>query len=356
MRIAKVTQPVALAQPRGESGRLFIVQSNGLVRLIIGGRLQARPFLDVRSRISCCGEQGLLGLAFDPQYRRNGLLYVSYTDRSGNSRIIEYRRSASDANRADPRSARTVLGQAQPEGNHNGGNIVFGPDGLLYFGLGDGGGQGDQHGALGNAQNLGTLLGKIIRINPHRSGSRQYTVPADNPFVGRLGARPEIWSYGLRNPWRFSFDRGGGGLVIGDVGQNSIEEVDWAPAPGYGRGANYGWRPFEGTSVHAPGESAPGAIPPVAQYPHGAGGECSVTGGYVVRDPRLAGLAGRYLFGDFCSGRIWSAELRAGSLAATVSSPLPFTIGGLSSFGEDQAGRIYAMSYISGSVYRLDPN
>ena len=240
------------------------------------------------------GEQGLLSMAWDPQDRNR--YWVYFTDTDGDQRIVE-----------QP-SGRLVLKMEDDEGNHNGGLMLFGPDGLLYVGTGDGGGGGDEHGPRGNAQNLGSLLGKILRINPRQSGDRPYTVPSSNPFAGRNGARPEIYSYGLRNPWRFSFDRRTGDLSIGDVGQNEFEEISFVRR-GRGRGANFGWRPFEGRSKYKQGESAPGHVPPV--YVHDRSQSwCSVTGGVVVRDPGLPGLAGRYVFGDFCEGRIWTARLR----------------------------------------------
>ena len=342
-----------VAQPKGDTSRLFVVEHAGRIILLKNGKPLSTPFLDISKLVSCCGEQGLLGLAFAPDYSASGRFYVDYTDVHGDTRVAEYRRSPSNANVADAATARIVLAQPQPQPNHNGGNISFGPDQLLYIGLGDGGAGNDPHGPIGNGQNLDTLLGKILRINPLKSGSDPYTVPASNPFVGQAGARPEIWAWGLRNPWRFSFDRKTGGLAIGDVGQNQIEEIDWSPAPQSGRGVNYGWRPFEGTRVNFPGETAVGAVPPVIQYSHGANG-CSVTGGYVIRDQRLASLAGRYLYGDFCSGKLWTANLRAGRLAATVRGTLPFKVPLLASFGEGSDGRIYIVS-LGGRVSRLDP-
>jgi hypothetical protein len=238
---------------------------------------------------------------------------------------------------------------ADPDPNHNGGLLEFGPDGLLYIGTGDGGGAGDQHGARGNGQSLGSLLGKLLRIDPRAAGGRAYRIPASNPFVGRAGARPEIYSYGLRNPWRFSFDRRTGDLAIGDVGQDAVEEIDFVPK-GRGRGANFGWRPFEGNRRFVSGESAPGHVGPVIVQTHGDGW-CSITGGYVVRDPGLHALAGRYVYGDFCLGRIYAARLRAGG--ATGDGPLALPrVSALSSFGEDARGRVYVTS-LDGPVYRL---
>jgi glucose/arabinose dehydrogenase len=349
--IGSFSQPLGAVQAPGDNSRLYVVEQGGKIQLLVNGHKQAQPFLNISSKVSCCGEQGLLSAAFAPDYKTSGKFYVDYTDVNGDTRVVEYRRSG-NPNLADPNSARVVLAQAQPQTNHNGGQLAFGPEGYLYISFGDGGGQGDQHGAHGNAQNLGVLLGKILRVNPAKSGSAAYTVPHDNPFYGRAGARGEIWSYGLRNPWRFSFDKTKGGMIIGDVGQNTIEEVDWAAPPSRGRGNNYGWRVWEGTNRYNSSETAAGAVAPTAQYTHTAG-RCSITGGYVVRDPRLTALYGNYLFADFCSGQIWQAALRTGKLASHVSL-LPMHVNNPSSFGQDNSGHIY-ISSLGGRVYRLDP-
>jgi glucose/arabinose dehydrogenase len=262
--------------------------------------------------------------------------------------VVEYKRASAD--RADPGSAREVLFQSQPEPNHNGGLLLFGPDDLLYIGFGDGGGAGDRHGAHGNAQNLGTWLGKILRIDPRKDGDRPYRVPASNPFVKRAGAKPEIYAYGLRNPWRFAFDRKNGDLSIGDVGQDAVEEID-SVRRGQGKGANFGWRVFEGKHRYTPGESAPGAIGPVIQRFHKAG-NCSITGGVVVRDRQLADLYGRYVFGDLCRGVIESAKLRGRQASDVRQTNLH--VANLSSFGQDGRGRVYVIS-LDGPVYRLAP-
>jgi glucose/arabinose dehydrogenase len=311
-----------------------------------GGRRLAQPFLDTRAKVTAGGEQGLLSMAFAPDYAQSGRFYVYYTERSGQEAIWEYRRATED--RADAGSARLVLRMADPEPNHNGGLMLFGADGLMYVGTGDGGGGDDQHGARGNAQSLGSLLGKILRIDPRQSGARPYTVPSSNPFVGRSGARPEIYAYGLRNPWRFSFDRVTGDLSIADVGQDAVEEVDFV-RKGRGRGANFGWRPWEGRSRNFD-EPAPGAIFPVITHTHDEG-FCSITGGYVVRDRGVPVLYGRYVYGDFCEGHIRAATLRAGRRVSSKALPLA-RVQGLSSFGEDAAGRVYATS-LNGPVYRL---
>jgi len=288
----------------------------------------------------------LLSIAFPPDYAASGLFYIFYTDTDGDEAVVEYKRTTEDV--ADPGSARQLMKVADPEPNHNGGLLLFGPDNHLYIGIGDGGGAGDRHGSRGNAQNLGTLLGKILRIDPKAAGGRPYTIPSDNPFVSRSGAKGEIYSYGLRNPWRFSFDRSTGDLTIGDVGQNEIEEIDFVRR-GKGRGANFGWRPFEGNDRFAPGESAPGAIKPVITEKH-SDGNCSITGGVIIRDPALKSWRGRYVFGDFCRGVIQTAVLSGGRAKRLTDRKLK--VPQLSSFGEDAGGRVYATS-LDGPVYRF---
>ncbi len=347
-RVGSFDSPVFVTQPRGERRRLFVVEQGGTIRVVRDGRALERPFLDVSDRVVSGGEQGLLSMAFAPDYAESGRFYVYYTDRDGDTRVVEYRRGSSP-DRADPGSARQVLFQSQPESNHNGGLLLFGPDGLLYVGLGDGGGGGDQHGRVGNAQNLGTLLGKILRIDPRPAGGDPYRVPGDNPFVGRAGAKPAIWSWGLRNPWRFSFDRATGALAIGDVGQDAFEEVSFVRR-GDGRGANFGWRAWEGNSRYDADLTVASHVRPALTYGRARG--CSVTGGYVIRDPRLPALGGRYVYGDFCEGRLRTARLRPGG--ASAQSSLGLRVGSLSSFGEDDRGRVYVVS-LAGPVYRLDP-
>jgi glucose/arabinose dehydrogenase len=308
------------------------------------GRPVAHPFLDLSNEVSCCGEQGLLSMAFAPDYARSGRFYVDFTDRAGDTRVVEYTRS-SDPLVADEGSRRVVLRVDQPFPNHNGGLVLFGPDRLLYVGLGDGGGQGDPN---RNGQNLSTLLGKILRIDPNTSAGKPYTVPPSNPFVGGSGARPEIYSYGLRNPWRFSFDSRTEDLSIGDVGQLDWEEVDLVPR-GDGRGANFGWSAYEGFARYNDDQRAPKAVPPVFVYSHDSG--CSITGGYVVRDKSLPTLYGRYLYGDYCAGDLHSFTARPDH-KATDDRPLGVQVPSLSSFGVDDAGHIYATS-LEGPVYRL---
>jgi glucose/arabinose dehydrogenase len=342
-RVGSFSEPVYVTAPPGDRRRVFVVERGGRIRVLVGGRLRAQPFLDISGQVSSGGERGLLSMAFAPDYATSGLFYVDYTDRNGDSRIVEYRRSS--AERADPGSARQLIFQRQPEPNHNGGLVLFGPDRMLYIGFGDGGGGGDQHGARGNAQDLGTLLGKILRIDPRPSGGQPYSIPASNPFATRAGARGEIWAYGLRNPWRFSFHPRTQALLVGDVGENAVEEIDVVR----GGGANLGWRVYEGRSRFAPGESAPGALPPALQRFH-RDGNCSITGGVVVRDPTLPALRGRYLFGDYCKGIIQSGRVSGGSLRGVHRTGL--RVDALASFGEDGRGRAYAIS-LSGGVFRL---
>jgi glucose/arabinose dehydrogenase len=347
-KVADFDAPVYLTSPPGDRARQFVVEQGGRVMVVRDGRKLDTPFLDISGQVTAGGEQGLLSIAFPPDYADSGLFYVYFTDEAGDQRIVEYRRR--NADRADPGSARLVLRMGDSESNHNGGQLLFGPDDLMYVGTGDGGGGGDQHGSRGNGQSLGSLLGKILRIDPRAGGGRPYQVPRENPFVGRSGARGEIYAYGLRNPWRYSFDRRTGDLTIGDVGQNAYEEISFVRR-GAGRGANFGWRPFEGRSRYAAGESAPGHVRPVIVRSH-ADGNCSITGGVVVRDRALAGLRGRYVFGDFCKGRVESARLSRGRARGVRRTSL--RVDSLSSFGEDAQGRVYAMS-LDGPVYRIVP-
>jgi glucose/arabinose dehydrogenase len=345
-KIGSFDSPVFVTSPPEDAGRLFVVEQGGKVRVIKNGKTLGTPFLDVSDKIVTGSEQGLLSIAFAPDYASSGLFYIFYTDKDANETVVEYKRQSDDV--ADPGSARTLFTVQDPESNHNGGLLLFGPDKHLYIGIGDGGGGGDQHGAHGNGQSLDTLLGKILRIDPKASGGKPYTVPADNPFVNRAGAKPEIYSYGLRNPWRFSFDRSTGDLSIGDVGQDKVEEIDFV-RKGKGRGANFGWRVFEGNSRYTPGESAPGAIKPVITEQHSAG-NCSITGGVVIRDPKLPAWRGRYVFGDYCRGVIQTAVLSSGKASSLTDRKLK--VSQLSSFGEDSRGRVYATS-LDGPVYRF---
>lgn len=345
--VGNFNMPLYVTAPPKDLRRVMVVQQGGRISVVRDGKSLGRPFLDISSRVTAGGEQGLLGLAFAPNYAKSGLFYVYFTRRDGKQEVAEFKRATSD--RANAGSIRSVLVMDDPEGNHNGGQLNFGPDGLLYIGTGDGGGGGDQHGTIGNAQNLGSLLGKILRIDPRRSGSKAYSVPASNPFVGRAGARREIYSYGLRNPWRFSFDRVAGDLIIGDVGESAVEEIDFTTIA-QARGGNFGWRVREGDRQFSD-ESVDGAIEPVIVRTHDEGW-CSVTGGYVVRDPALPSLRGRYLYGDFCEGIIYGARLSSsGASGNRRVAGLP-QIAALSSFGEDARGRIYVVS-LGGAVSRI---
>ncbi|MEA2241310.1 MAG: hypothetical protein QOD24_866 [Solirubrobacteraceae bacterium] len=347
--VGSFRSPLYVTAPPGDRRRIFVVEQGGTIRVVRGGKPLSRPFLDISRLVLSGGEQGLLSVAFAPDYARTRRFYVDYTDKQGLQRVVEYRRARSSHDRALPSSARTVLTYDGLEPNHNGGLLLFGPDRLMYIGTGDGGGGNDRHGSRGNAQDLGSLLGKILRIDPRPSGGQPYGVPSGNPFVGRSGARPEIYSYGLRNPWRFSFDSTTGDLTIADVGQDAIEEIDFTRR-GEASGANYGWRPFEGTR-RIYDEPAPGAVAPVIQLTH-SDGNCSVTGGYVVRDKALPALAGRYVYGDLCKGELRSARLAPGSASGDAAIPGVGTVEQLSSFGEDARGRVYAVS-LNGPVYRL---
>jgi glucose/arabinose dehydrogenase len=347
VKVGDFEAPLYVTAPPGDKRRVFVVEQAGRIMVVQGGKRLAQPFLDIRSKVSAGGEQGLLSMAFAPDYAQSGLFYVYYTERSGTESIWEYHRSGDTS--ADPNSARLVLRMADPEPNHNGGLMVFGPDKLMYVGTGDGGGGNDQHGTRGNAQSLASPLGKLLRIDPKAAGGRAYTIPSSNPFVGRSGARGEIYAYGLRNPWRFSFDRANGDLTIGDVGQDEVEEIDFVKE-GRGRGANFGWRPWEGRRRNFD-EPAAGAVFPVITHTHQAG-FCSITGGYIGRDRGVPGLYGRYVYGDFCNSRLRVATLRAGRRAQSHTLSGVPTISGISSFGEDGSGRLYVTSS-NGPVYRF---
>lgn len=345
-----LSQPVGMAAAPGDSTRLFLIEKTGTIRILRGGALLPRPFLDLSGRVSGGSEQGLLGLAFHPSYAQNGKFYVDYTDRSGDTRVVEFQVSPNP----DSASAteREILFVDQPYSNHNGGQLVFGPDRKLYVGLGDGGSGGDPQ---GNGQNLGTLLGKILRLDVDQG--TPYSIPPDNPFVGRQGARGEIWSYGLRNPWRFSFDAETGVMMIGDVGQDAWEEVDVEPAGAGGR--NYGWNRMEGSHCYPPGSSCDqsGLILPIAEYDHRAG--CSLTGGFVYRGTALPELRGTYFYGDYCTGLIRSLRVMNGAAAepldwtAALRTKAGGPMEGLSSFGVDLRGELYLI-LLSGEIYRLE--
>jgi glucose/arabinose dehydrogenase len=347
---AGLSDPVDLQAPPGDTTRVFLVEKTGLIRILRDGALLARPFLDLTAQVSGGSEQGLLGLAFHPQYASNGRFFVQYTDKSGDSRVVGFNVST-DPDSADPGGSE-VLFVDQPYSNHNGGQMAFGPDGFLYVALGDGGDGGDPQ---GNGQSLATLLGKILRLDV--DAGAPYTVPSDNPFVGQAGARGEIWSYGWRNPWRFAFDAETGDLWVGDVGQNAWEEIDVEPAATAGR--NYGWKIMEGDHCYAPAANCDttGLVRPLLEYGHGEG--CSVTGGYVYRGEDLPELHGSYFYGDFCTGLIRSVRLGPGGGAVEPrewTSVLRRADGGameqLASFGVDGRGELYLL-LLDGDVYRL---
>jgi glucose/arabinose dehydrogenase len=363
-RIGRFQQPTFLAQPPGRDAPLFVTERQGTIQVLPGGGPDRQEFLDLRRQVKTSGkggEQGMFSMAFAPDYAESGLLYVAYIDRRDGLRVVEFHRDDSDPLRADRRSARLVLRIREPTPKHHSGMLLFGPDRYLYIGSGDGGPSGDP----GNvAQNKRSLLGKILRIDPRAVRRHPYTVPRENPFVGRPG-RDEIFAYGFRNPWRFSFDRATGAMAIGDVGDERFEEIDYLPAR-KARGANFGWSAYEGFAPLTRTVPKNRTVLPVLAYPHGPG--CAVTGGYVVRDPALSRIAGReivgrYLFGDYCTGRLFGFRPRPNRRAGKERS-FRFRVPYLASFAEDRAGRIYVLSQFGvgpgkrltpGSVYRLVP-
>lgn len=341
-----LTSPVYLTAPPGDADRLFVVERGGLVRVIMNGSLLPTPFLDLTSLVSAGGERGLLSMAFHPAYGVNGHFYVDYTDGAGDTHVVRYTVSADPA-LADQASAFPILSVHQPYANHNGGLITFDPDGMLYVGLGDGGSAGDPD---GNGQNPATLLGSLLRLDV--DGGEPYAIPSDNPLVEEPSARHEVWAYGLRNPWRFSFDRLTGDLYIADVGQNAREEVSFQSASAAG-GENYGWNVMEGTGCYSPptGCSSTGLTLPVYEYSHGEG--CSITGGYVYRGSRFPALSGRYFFADYCNAWVRSFRVVDGAVVELQDhSDDVGALSAVSSFGEDAAGELYVVS-LGGTVYRV---
>lgn len=344
--IGSFDSPLHVAQPPGEDEAVYVVEQGGTIERVSPDG-ESTTFLDISDEITSGGEQGLLSVAFSPDWERDHLLYVDYTDPSGDTRIVEYEAS-SDGAEVDPGSARELLRVEQPYPNHNGGLVLFGPDDRLYIGLGDGGSADDPD---RNGQDPTTLLGKILRVDPRPDGDLPYTVPADNPFAGDPEARGEIFATGLRNPWRFSFDPVTDDLLIGDVGQEEQEEVDVVTAE-QANGGNFGWSALEGDARFNEDQEAPGAIAPALIATH-EDGNCSITGGVVVRDDDLPTLDGRYLWGDFCLGELRSFTPEPGKRARDDVA-LGERVEGLSSFGTDNDGNVYAVS-INGPVYRLDP-
>src|SRR5262249_38937167 len=346
--VSGLSAPLGLEQANDGSGRLFVVEQSGTIRIIQNGSVLSQPFLDISSKVVTGGEMGLLGLAFHPNFRQSDKLYVNYVRSSSGqlqSVIAEYRLSPSNPNQADPTSERILLtvNQVGNFNNHKAGQLAFGPDGFLYFGLGDGGSEGDPS---GNGQNTQTLLGKLMRIDVDAtSPGLQYRVPPDNPFVAG-GGLPEIWAFGFRNPWRFSFDRSSGRLFLADVGQDSFEEVDIVT-----KGGNYGWNIMEGLHCFKPpsGCNVAGLVLPIAEYSHAEGN--AIIGGYVYHGAGIPSLQGAYVFGDLGSGKIW---------ALTETSPNTFTRSLLattgkvtSAFGQDQAGELYLVDYGGGNIFRI---
>jgi len=323
--------------------RIFVVEQRGAVWTLEDGRLQETPYLDLRDRVDDSGfEQGLLGLAFHPDFARNGLLFVNYTNSGGNT-VVSRLTASAGAGQVDPATEEVILRIDQPFSNHNGGDLEFGPDGYLYIAAGDGGAAADP---FGNGQRLDTLLGKLLRIDVEVGDP--YAIPGDNPFAAG-GGLPEIWAYGLRNPWRFAFDPLTGDLYIGDVGQNAWEEVDFLPA-GFNGLRNFGWNVREGTHTFA-GPATPDMIDPVAEYANGAGGTCSVTGGVVLRGPSLPDWNGVYLFADYCSGQVW--ELVRDEAGIWTNRLLFNTDLNITAFGTDAQGEVYLV-HQGGAVYRLE--
>ncbi|MCB9849324.1 MAG: PQQ-dependent sugar dehydrogenase [Phycisphaerales bacterium] len=351
--------PLFVTSPPGDTNRLFIVEQAGRIKILTGGSVLGTPFLNIVSIISSGGERGLLGLAFDPDYATNGFFYVNYTNTSGNTVVARYTVTGDPAtsNTANAGSAVILKTIVQPESNHNGGCLQFGPDGMLYVGVGDGGGGNDQHGSIGNGQNTGTLLGKMLRLDVDNGPNY---IPSDNPFVGAGDPLDEIWAIGLRNPWRFSFDRATGDMYIADVGQGAREEVDFQPASSTG-GENYGWRCMEGTACTGMTGctcNAPALTLPIHEYTHGGTPfRCSISGGYVYRGSAIPGLQGTYFYADYCSAQIWSFRYNGSVLSefqerTTELTPNISTIDSVVSFGEDGSGELYIVD-IGGEVFKI---
>ena len=341
-----ISDPTDIQSPPDGTGRLFFVQQAGLIRVFRNDTVLAQPFLDIRARISAGGERGLLGLAFSPAYASSGRFFVNYTNLAGNTVIAQYRVSV-NPDVADPASEIILLTIAQPFPNHNGGHLRFGPDGYLYIGMGDGGSGGDPQ---NNGQRLDSLLGKLLRVDVESSPG-QLLIPSQNPFVNRAGARGEIWSFGLRNPWGFSFDRANHDLYIADVGQDSYEEVNYQPAASRG-GENYGWRTMEGLHCYnAASCDMQGLTLPVVEYGQSSTMGCSVIGGFVYRGKAWPGLRGTYVYGDYCSGKIWGLE-RHGTVWTNQLLLNSGTI--ITVFGEDQAGELYVGDARNSAIHRIE--
>ncbi|MFD3483259.1 PQQ-dependent sugar dehydrogenase [Streptomyces sp. NPDC058665] len=335
-QVATAQNPIA--GTAGPGGQVWIAERAGTVR-VLGAQGLGRPVLDISAETTTDGERGLLGIAFDKGQKH---FYISYTDLEGTSTVDEF---TMRYGKIQPNTRRTVITQTQPYENHNGGDIKFGPDGYLYIALGDGGAGGDPH---GNGQKLDTLLGKMLRIDPN--GAKPYAIPADNPFVGDPNARDEIWAYGLRNPWRFSFDAGTGDMLIGDVGQSDWEEIDWASAKSDG-GENYGWASMEGTHPFRGGTEPANHVPPVYEYDR-LGLGCSVTGGFVYRGSAIPELRGQYLYSDYCDGTVRTLKLKNGKV--TGQGDLGVNPGEVISFVQGGDRELYVLT-LGGGISRIDP-
>ena len=350
-RVGTFDRPDLVTAPPGDTKRIFVVEQRGMIWVIDDGVLEDTPFLDISDQVQIESETGLLGLAFAPDYAESGLFYVFFNRHEGNGNLYleEFHRSASDPDQADPYSGRVVLRIVKPWENHNAGMLQFGTDGYLYASVGDGdSGVLDPPGAF--AQTLDDLLGNILRIDPRETADGEpYSVPASNPLVGVEGARPEIWAYGFRNPWRFWIDPATGDLLVGDVGEGTREEIDRIPA-GQG-GLNFGWPCFEGTVPFDPTATCPGAVPPILDYNHNTE-LCSVIGGVTLHDQRLPSLDGAFLYGDLCGGEVRALRLTNGAVGS--DDDLKLNVPGLDSFGLDALDRAYAVSF-TGAVYRIDP-
>jgi len=324
-----------------------VVEQAGRIRILDNGVVLPSPFLDISAKLVCCGEQGLLSVAFPPGFAAKRYFYVNYTRKTDGATVVaRYRVSAGDPNAADNTIEDVILTIPQPFANHNGGQLAFGPDNNFYIGMGDGGSGGDPQ---NNGQSPGTLLGKILRIDVE-SGATPYGIPPGNPFVGVAGYRPEIWALGVRNPWRFSFDRGTGDLYIGDVGQGNFEEIDFQPAGDPG-GQNYGWNIMEGDRCYPVGTvgcNRTGLALPIFVYDHSLG--CSVIGGHVYRGSAFPFLQGVYLFGDFCSGRIWGIRKNGAGWDNALLADTTLTI---TTFGEDESGNVYVVNYANGDLLKI---
>ena len=362
--VSGLSSPLFMTQAPGDTSRFFIMEQRGRIKVLLDGEILDSAFLNVDPISACCNERGLLGLAFHPDYQSNGFFYINYTNTSGNTVIVRYTVSG-DPNIADPASGLTIKTYTQPESNHNGGCLNFGPDGMLYVSSGDGGGSNDAHGTNGNGQNLNTMLGKILRLNVDIASPY---VPADNPFVGVADTREEIWSYGLRNPWRFSFDKLTGDMYVGDVGQDAREEINFEPDSAVG-GRNYGWRCMEGTSCTGLSGctcNGPTLRLPIHEYSHQV--NChSITGGYVYRGCAIPELYGHYFLAEYCSGEMWSFRYDGATKTdftewtTVLDPPGGFEIDNIPSFSEDHLGELYICEYGSGvvglgTIYKIVPD